>query len=55
LKGKTVDYAILETVPDPGNRTVTVLANPATPYAEVVKVLDKLHEMGFLISFESKK
>jgi len=55
LKGRIVDYSVLATVPDPGERTVTVLATPSTPYAEVVKVLDKLHDMGFLIAFVSQK
>jgi len=55
LKGKVVDYEILQTVPDPGERTVMVLAKPTTPYAEVVSVLDKLHEMGFFVSLTSQK
>lgn len=54
LKGKIVDFSILATVPDPENRTVKVMAKPTIPYEDVAAVLDRLHEMGFLISFVSQ-
>lgn len=55
LKGKDVDFAILETVPDPQNRTVIVSASPSTPYEDVAGVLEKLHDMGFLVAFKSQE
>jgi len=53
LKGKIVDYTLLQTVPDPEKRTVTVFASPTLPYSTVEEVLERLHKMGFLVSFKS--
>ena len=53
LKGKEVDFALLETVPDPQNRTVMVIASPSTPYGDVAKVLERLHDLGFLVAFKA--
>ncbi|MGA0369790.1 MAG: hypothetical protein ACO3N7_10110 [Kiritimatiellia bacterium] len=55
LKGKTVDFPLLETISDPGERTVTVYASPTIPYAQVAEILDRLHGMGFLISFKAEE
>lgn len=53
LKGKEVDFDILATVPDPQKRTVTVSALPSTPYRDVADILDRLHAMGFLVTFKA--
>lgn len=55
LKGKEVDFSILERIPDPQNRTVKVLAKTTLPYKDVSEVLDRLHALGFLIFFEAQE
>ena len=37
--------------PQVAGQTVTVQASPSTPYRNVERVLEKLHDLGYLIDF----
>jgi biopolymer transport protein ExbD len=43
----------LEPASLPGEQTVLIRVDPATPYKEVVSVMEHLHDLGFLIHFQS--
>ncbi|MDF3128119.1 hypothetical protein P0Y35_02800 [Kiritimatiellaeota bacterium B1221] len=56
LKGKEVNFEDLENLTQvPPNTKVTVLAHPSTQYDRVVEIMDRLHEMGFMIDFKAKE
>lgn len=50
--GTAVTLELLEPPPaEPGSQTIVVQAAPSTPYREVERVLDRLHSLGYLITF----
>jgi hypothetical protein len=53
LNEKNVDIEEIAPQPEAGLDTVTVRVDPATPYKQVVSVMEFIHHLGYLIIFQS--
>ncbi len=53
LEDKPVNLDDLEPASLPGEQTVLIRVHPSTTYEEVVFVMEHLHDLGFLIQFQS--
>ncbi|MEX2606607.1 MAG: hypothetical protein WD708_04615 [Kiritimatiellia bacterium] len=55
LEDRQVNLENLEPASSPGEQTVVIRVDPATPYNEVVTIMEQIHDLGYLIHFQSEK
>lgn len=53
VEDQPVNLDELEPASLPGEQTVLIRVDPSTPYKDVVSIMEQLHDLGFLILFQS--